>query len=87
MCVCLLLKHAGLTAAKETLPQTPVYNPDFSPSPAIFGLRFGISHNLFRQEGSHNEYKRRGASVRKQDTTRRGQKKWHMQLLTIHYDD
>lgn len=73
-------RHAGLTMAREAQPQTLrpvccVYNLDFTPSPASFRLRCGISHNLFRQEGSHEEYKRWGAPVRKQDTTRQGQRK------------
>lgn len=50
-------------------------------------LCFGISHNLFRQEGSPKEDKHKDAWKREQDTTRQGQKKWHIQLLTIHYGD
>lgn len=49
--------------------------------------RFGISHNLFRQEGSHREYKRRHNPVKEQDTTRQGQRKWRTQTLTIHNGD
>jgi len=50
-------------------------------------LCFGISHDLFKHEGSRKEDKHKGTQEREQDTTRQGQKNWHILLLTIHYGD
>lgn len=86
---CVLLKHSGLTAAKEPQPrpsglsavrtaQTSLHLLPSSDSALAFLMPY-----LGRRKATQSTSER----ARKQDTTRQGQKKWHIQLLTIHYGD